>query len=409
MTANRSGDDVHLPPAIVVGGDVNALSIGRSLARSGVDVYAVNEGASPTRYSRYVRWIPMPGKAKPDDWAGFLLGSAAEKLQGAVLLAASDAALEFVAAHRPELASRFRLDISNPSAQLCMLDKLCTYRAAVAAGIPTPRFWAVASADDVEAVRSELVYPLIVKPRRSHLFEARFGRKFFVRNSFEETVDAITVALEAGSDVLLMELIPGADDQLCSYYTYLDDDGQPLFDFTKRIVRRHPFNMGPGTYHVTDHIPALRDPALALFRQVGLRGVANVEFKLDPRDGTLRLIECNARFTSSNELLVRAGFDLAPWVYQRILGGTPQMPETSRAGLHLWSPAQDFQAFLELRATGQLGFLAWIQGLLHRQAYPVWDWRDPVPSVVAHGRLGRKALGILRGRLQHPAARPVQG
>jgi D-aspartate ligase len=401
MIVKRSDRDSDLPPAIVLGGDVNALSIARSLARSGVTVYAVNESTSPTRYSRYVRWIPMPGGPTPDDWGGFLLGSAASGLRGAVLLAASDAALEFVADHRLELATRFRLDISDPSAQLCMLDKLCTYRAAAAAGVPTPRFWAVASARDVAALGGELVYPLIVKPRRSHVFEARFGRKFFVSESFQETVDAVTVALEAGTAVLLMELIPGPDDQLSSYYTYLDDGGQPLFEFTKRVIRRHPVNMGPATYHVTDAIPALRDPALALFRHVGLRGVANVEFKLDPRDGILRLIECNARFTASNELLVRAGFDLAPWVYRRILGDHPQMPESYRPGLHLWSPAQDFQAFLGLHATGQLGWLAWIRGLLHRQAYPVWDWRDPVPSVVAHGRLSRKALGILRHRLQN--------
>ena len=400
MIASNSRHGVGLPPAIVLGGDVNALSIARSLARIGVDVYAVNDRTSPTRHSRYVHWIPMPARATPDEWGGFLLGSAADHLQGAVLLAASDEALEFVADHRPELTARFRLDISNPSAQRCMLDKLCTYRAAVAAGVPTPRFWAVASADDVAALRDELVYPLIVKPLRSHTFEARFGRKFFVPETFQETVDAVSVAFEAGSEVLLMELIPGADDQLSSYNTYLDDDGQPLFEFTKRIVRRHPLNMGPATYHVTDLIPELRDPALRLFRQVGLRGVANVEFKLDPRDDILRLIECNARFTASNELLVRAGFDFAPWVYRRILGDHRPMPASYPLGLHLWSPLQDFQAFLELRATGRLGWLAWIRGLLHRQAFPVWDWRDPLPSVVANGRLGRKALGRLKDRLR---------
>lgn len=389
-----------MPPAIVLGGDVNALSIARSLARAGVAVYAVNEAASPTRHSRYVHWIPMPARAKPEEWADFLLGPGAESLHEGVLLAASDAALAFVAERRAELGTRFRLDRSNPGAQLCMLDKLCTYRAAVEAGVPTPRFWAIASAADVAAVRHELVYPLMVKPRHSHVFEARFGRKFFLAESFEQTVAAVDAAFEAGNDVLLMEVIPGADDQLCSYYTYLDDEGQPQFEFTKRIIRRHPVNMGPATYHVTDHIPALREPALALFRHVGLQGVANVEFKLDPRDGVLRLIECNARFTASNELLVRAGFDMAGWVYRRILDERPTMPDTYPDGLHLWSPTQDLQAFLELHAAGDLGWVAWIRGLLHRQAFPVWDWRDPLPSLVAHARLAGKALALLRHRLR---------
>jgi len=268
-----------------------------------------------------------------------------------------------------------------------MLDKLCTYRAAVAAGVPTPRFWAVASADDVAALGGELVYPLIVKPRRSHVFEARFGRKFFVPESFQETVDAVTVALEAGSEVLLMELIPGADDQLSSYYTYLDDVGQPLFEFTKRIIRRHPVNMGPATYHVTDLIPALRDPALALFRQVGLCGVANVEFKLDPRDGTLRLIECNGTVH---------GFERAarPGRFRSRPMGLPS---------HSWRPSADAR---ELSPPGS------ISGVRRRTSRHSWDSTQPVSLDGSPGSegyyTGRPFLfGI--GGIRCPVSSPTGG
>ena len=54
----------------------------------------------------------------------------------------------------------------------------------------------------------------------------------------------------------------------------------------------------------------MRDLGLALFGHAGLRGVANVEFKRDPRDGRLKLIECNARFTAANGLLTASGIDL---------------------------------------------------------------------------------------------------
>src|SRR5881397_3713044 len=43
--------------------------------------------------------------------------------------------------HRQALSEKFRLDLSNPKAQLCMLNKLCTYQAARRAGVPTPKFW----------------------------------------------------------------------------------------------------------------------------------------------------------------------------------------------------------------------------------------------------------------------------
>lgn len=386
-----------LPAVIILGGSANALSIARTLGRAGVSVYAINEQTSAIRHSRFIRLIAMPPHATSQDWLSYLLGSRSDPLRGSVLLAASDAGVELLANHRGELLGRFLLDDSNPEAQLCMLDKLCTYEAAVAAGVPTPRFWRIRP-DDVETFRSELIYPLLVKPLHSEAFVARFGRKYFLAMSFDEVVAGVHAAAEAGTDVLLMEMIPGPDDRLCSYYTYLDESGEPQFHFTKRIIRRYPLNMGAATYHVTDHVPELRELALALLEQVGLRGLANVEFKLDARDGKFKLIECNARFTASTPLLAECGFDLGRWVYDRITGrpGVSLVEYPNR--VHLWSPVDDARAFLELRARGELTPRAWGASLLHRQVFAYLDWRDPGPSLVMNSRVARAALRKLLRR-----------
>jgi predicted ATP-grasp superfamily ATP-dependent carboligase len=298
-------------------------------------------------------------------------------------LAGSDDALEIIALNRKALATRFRLDISNPSAQLCMLDKLDTYRAAQVAGVPTPQFWIAESQEHLQALRPLLAYPLIVKPRSTHRFQMLFGaggRKFFTADGFDDLLRIFQTITEAQLEVLLVEKIPGADDQLCSYYTYIDESGRHLFDFTKRIIRRYPANMGPATYHVTDHNPALRPLAEKLFRQVGLLGLANVEFKRDARDGQLKLIECNARFTAANCLVAASGLDLARFVYHRLTGHPHELPASYVVGRRLWYPIDDLRAYLELRSTGQLGLLQWIRSVLHRQVLPYFDARDPLPS-----------------------------
>ena len=64
---------------------------------------------------------------------------------------------------------------------------------------------------------------------------------------------------------------------------------------------------GTACYHVTDWIPEAAELGTQLFAHVGLRGLANVEFKQDPRDGQYKLIECNARFVASNGLVSAAG------------------------------------------------------------------------------------------------------
>jgi D-aspartate ligase len=372
------------PAVIILGGGANALSIARSLGRYGLKVFAINQPGKNIQYSRYAEWIPVPPDkgSHEEAWARYLLGPASDHLRGAVLLAASDPALELLARHRPALLARFRLDASNPEAQLCMLNKLRTYEAATAAGVATPRFWVVRAAGQLERLRPSLVFPLLVKPQLSHVFVARFGKKFFIAEDFEQLTEALVAASDAGIEVLLMELIPGPDELLSSYYTYLDEDGSPLFHFTKRIIRRFPPGMGGGCYHVTDEIPELREPALRLFRHVGLRGLANVEFKLDPRDGQRKLIECNARFTAANCLVARAGFDLARFVYNRVVG-LPQPPLTTyRRGLRLWYPLEDLRAFRALHRRGELSAAAWAKSLLHPQTLPLFEWSDPLPSLM---------------------------
>lgn len=388
------------PPAILLGGGANALSVARNLGRLGVPVYAINAPGAFVRHSRYCRWIDIPAKGKderPGAWTDYLLGPTAEPLHGAALLACEDEAIQIIAKHREALAERYLLDESNPAAQLRMLNKLSTYEAAVEAGVPTPKFWVIDAGRPLDQVADELVYPLVVKPRLSHVFEGRSGKKLIVARDFAQASAAVVEMQAAGADCLLMEMIPGPDDRLCSYYTYLDADSRPLFHFTKRIIRRYPLLQGTACYHITDWIPEARDLANRLFKHVGLRGLANVEFKLDTRDGQLKLIECNARFTASDCLVARSGVDLAKFVYHRLTGRPQPAMETCKNGLRLWDPIRDFQAYRQMSKAGEMSLAGWLRSVAHRQTFPYFQWTDPVPALARLTRPMRARLGWTRG------------
>ncbi len=369
------------PDVIILGGEANALSVARQLGRLGAKVHMVGEAGSPVRHSRFVRWIPTPGDNPEKAWGDLLLGESLRDLDGSIVLACSDAGIRVLLEHRQELQKRYLLDLCQPSAQQAMLDKLTTYERAREAGVPLPKFWAVRSRDEVEGLREELVFPLIVKPRMSHLFDNRFKKKYLRADSFDELLSAFDAATDAGFEMLLVEWLPGGDEKLCSYFTYLDERGEPLAHFTKRIIRRFPVGMGAACYHITDWIPELVQPSLRLFRHVGLCGVANVEYKLDERDGQYKLIECNARFVASNALVAASGCDLAALVYRR-LAGLPQPPATqSRYGRRLWDPVRDYWAFRQLHRQGELSLGQWLSGIAHRQTFPFFRFSDPVPAI----------------------------
>jgi predicted ATP-grasp superfamily ATP-dependent carboligase len=369
-----------LPPVILLGGEANALSVCRSLGKLGAPVVMLGDPKSYVKHSRHCRWIGLPDN-KEETWSGWLLGPESDQYAGAVLLSASDAGIRVIAKHRAALSARFKLDLSDPAAQLSMLDKLTTYRNALAAGVATPKFWTVESRQQVMDLKEQLVYPLIVKPHLSHVFEARFNKKFLFASNLEDVLAGVDAASAAGLEVLLMEWIPGPDTLLSSYFTYLDEKGQPQFHFTKRVIRRYPTGMGGASYHITDWIPELIEPSLKLFRHVGLRGLANVEYKLDERDGIHKIIECNARFVGSNQLVANAGFDLARFVYNR-LTGRPQPALTQfKTGQRMWDPGRDLAAFKELRARGEITLWQWLKSVSHPQTFQWFSPTDPMPAV----------------------------
>ncbi|QDU75748.1 D-aspartate ligase [Bremerella volcania] len=369
------------PPAIIIGGGANALSIARSLGRQGIQVWVLNYAHSPVRYSRFATWLTLDGASQGKSaWGDFLLGSASDDLEGAVLIPASDVALELLIEHYAKLKRKFRLDLFVPDAQASMLNKLETYQAAARVGVPTPKFWLVDSKSSVMSLQDELVFPLLVKPLYSHRFVATFGVKFLVAETFEQLKSAWD-KIDEDHEVMLVEKIPGPDSQLCSYYTYIDEDGKHLFQFTKRIIRRFPPEMGVACRHVTAHIPELVEPATKLFAEAGLRGLANVEFKQDPRDGVLKLIECNARITAANILLDRCGYDLASFLYQRVVQGElPQFGDYPDEA-YLWNPVDDLRAFLQLRIRGELSFWEWIRSISKTNVtLQIFQWSDPLPA-----------------------------
>lgn len=379
--------NVRLPNAVVLGGGANAVSVVRCLGRRGIKVYAVNAPNEYLRYSRYCHFIcPCEAGDFAGAWERYLLGDESVHLRGSVLLACNDIALEVLIRNREELSKRFVLDIMNEEAQRCMLNKLCTYEAAHRAGIPAPRFWKIGDSRRIGDIVKEASFPLMVKPVYSHKFEQRYGRKYFLAKN-ESELQRILDPMDMEEDrVILMEVIPGPDSQLCSYYTYIDDNGEALFDFTKRIIRRFPSNEGNGCYHVTDRVAEVKELALKLFRSAGLKGVANAEFKRDPRDGKLKLIECNARFTAANCLLEKSGIDLASFVYYRLLGIHITPPASFKVGKRLWYPLDDFKGFLDLRHRGEISFLMWAKSIMHIQSFPYFAWDDVRPSLLVGSR-----------------------
>jgi hypothetical protein len=96
----------------------------------------------------------------------------------------------------------------------------------------------------------------MVKPLHSYSFMEAFGRKLFiVRDSVQEVAEKVELCLSRGHSVMIVEMIPGPDDLLSSYYTYRTAQGRLLYDYTKSIIRRWPVNRGGACFHQSERLP----------------------------------------------------------------------------------------------------------------------------------------------------------
>lgn len=405
----------HRPPVFLLGGRVNALSAIRSLGARGVEVNVLDHQgeARLVARSRYChRYLDTPPGTSTATW---WLDHLRTEGRGAVVFPCNDVGLEFLARNQSELVAAGCLPIeADGEALLVALDKEATYRRAREVGVPAPSTVHIRALDDAVNAADTLDFPFAVKPASAHRFWETLqehpdvlatwldhpkGIVLRDREQFLRVVEPL-VALEI--EVLATEVVVGPDDLYCSYYTYLDPDGEPLFHFTKRKPRQFPIHFGNGTFHITEWQPDVVELGLRLCRGLGLRGICNVEFKRDSRNGELRLIECNARLTASDPLERRAGVDL-PWIaYSRAIGQPVTVPSRFPDGLCLWLPLGDLRAFRSYRRAGELTTTAWLGSLAHRQSFTVFDLADlgPVSSIVA-----RRAKSLLPRLVRASAGR----
>jgi D-aspartate ligase len=195
---------------------------------------------------------------------------------------------------------------------------------AEAAGVEIPATRYPASATDAR----ELGFPVIVKPEHPVEFKRRFRRQAFRCETAGELEEAYAKTEEFGA--IVQEFVAGGDDALYTVGSYLAADGRVLGVFSGRKLRQTP--PGIGTCRVGEAVweQEAVDSALRLLAAFDYRGISQVEFKRDVRDGRFKLMEINPRLWQWHGLASACGVDLPRLAYADLVGEPP--PEARMSG-----------------------------------------------------------------------------
>jgi predicted ATP-grasp superfamily ATP-dependent carboligase len=385
-----------LPGAVVIGGYANGVSALRSLAREGVRTAAVltkpHDIAHLSRYAHESHRV-LDLHRRPDGLID-LLEEQAARWRGWALIPTSDDGLIALAEHRERLSRWYPPTVPEPEVVRQVTLKTNTYRVAEEVGVDLPRCYGPATRNT--AARTDIAYPVVVKPRESARFWERFDRKLMVVRTPLELVAAINEIENAGLAADVYDLVPGPDHLFYNYTVYLDRWGNPAAEFGFRKLRKAPSFYGVARAAEPAEVPQLREPTLALLRKIGWRGIASAEYKLDPRDGRYRLMEINGRCYLSHALATRCGvnYPFLSW-QEHAMRRNVRASSNGWRGLWLHLHADLLYSAVEDR-TESWSWSSFARGYLGPWVDAVWSAADPLPFLAQWLGTARKAQREVR-------------
>jgi D-aspartate ligase len=369
--------------AVVLGGDYQGLGIVRSLGRQGVPVCVIDDERSIAGASRFTTHrLHVPDLSSADATLEALRAARSRfGLEGWVLYPTRDETVAVLAAHRAELSGHFRVPTPSYACVEQAWDKRRTYRLAEQLSIPVPRTWY--PTDETDLAQVDTSVPLVVKPAiKEHFFYATGvkGWRVTSRSGLLEAFRRGTSVVGNAGELLVQEMIPGGGARQHSYCAFFKD-GAPLASMTVVRRRQHPSDLGRSTtFAETIDEPALTKPSLRFLAEIGYYGLAELEYKLDPRDGLLKLLDVNARTWGYHSLGPAAGVDFPFLLFQDQVG-EPIPPVRARPGVRWVRLTTDVPNAVRDLRRGALDLREYVSSLRGVDTEAVFSRHDPLPGL----------------------------
>jgi len=331
-------------------------------------------------HSRFAHPAVLPDPAEaPAAWVGFLEAVGRRLDCRPVLIPTGDPHLRALVPRAPELERLFAAPFPPGELYHALSEKNRQYALLRDEQALLPLFREVGDEAELDDALAAAGFPCLLKPGLGDLWVGRSNSKLEFVDSREAALSAFRRMQEAGVGVIVQELVPGGDDAFHGCFCYLGQDGEVRGAFTKRKVRQYPPRFGNGSYQVSVDSPETAQLTLDLLKRIGYRGVASVEWKRDPRDGRLKLIEINCRAASGTQLAIDSGVDL-PWLVYRDLIGDPLPPATEfQIGRKFVNLSWDARAYAARPDRSIGAFAGWMRSVLQARSHAVVSVRDPGP------------------------------
>lgn len=301
---------------VVTGFNICGAESTRSLARSGHEVQlalTLAKGRSrlqPWFASRYARKrIPVPHpREDPESFQDAII-ELSKKADYDVILPIGEEALLALASVEQELRTHTALAFDSYEKLQNLHDKFSLLKRLSDAGFDVPRLYEYNSREDLQTL--DIHFPVVVKARKHS--GAATGTRY--AHNHEELLSIVQEfenrprphpSVSDFTRPLIQEYIPGSvHDADC---VSKQGDARALVTRTRKVM--YPATGGISVTTATTRNPMLADYVRPILDFLKIHGLADVETKLDERDGRYKLLEINPRLGGVVGVVIRSGIPL---------------------------------------------------------------------------------------------------
>jgi predicted ATP-grasp superfamily ATP-dependent carboligase len=292
------------------------------------------------------------------------------------------------------LSEWFIFPEQDPQLVDSLVDKTRMAALATACGVPTPEICVPVSRADVRAYARHARFPVLLKGIDGRRLAQRTGHKMMMAR----TADELLWQYEALEDpvmpnLLIQEFIPGGDDTIWMFNGYFNERSECLAAFTGKKMRQIPIHSGVTSFGVCAANQPLLEMTIRFMTQLGYKGMVDIDFRFDARDGKYKVLDVNPRIGGTFRLFVdESGWDVARIMYLDMTGqATPTLQPSE--GRKWFVEFADLRAFYNHRREGSLTFADWLRSLGGAKESAYFASDDPLPFAAMVMTAGR---GIIR-------------
>jgi D-aspartate ligase len=330
----------------------------------------------------------------------FLLRAGQRIGQRSILIATTDATAVFVADNADALTEWFIFPRVESSLVHSLRSKKEMCQLAKKLGIATPEAFFPTSRSDMLRFLQSAKFPIVIKGIDGDRLAKCAGKKGLIAHTQPELLKEYDSIEDSNNpNLMLQEYIPGDDETVCGLEGYFNESSECVFAVTGKKLRQWPAYQGVTTLGICLKNETIEKITREFVRKIGYKGILDIGYRYDRRDGLYKLLDANPRIGCTFRLFVAEnGMDVVRALYLD-LTGQPITPAEARDGRKWMVEDLDLLSSLRYLLDRRLTLKQWIMSFRGIAETAFFALDDPLPFIAMCVNRGVKVLKLICRKL----------